>query len=94
MHYYAKLVLGSNYKVKGVAFERGVEIAVPEELAKYLETVVEPRLLSEGSKFVVKNIPRFAVRTEDFTTEEKVAVEIADAPDTLKPSKPGRKPAA
>lgn len=94
MKYFAKLVLGQQYLVKGQTFERSVELPVDESLAKYLETVVEPTLLSEGNKWVVKPLPRFEVRSEELSTAEKVEEEVKDAPDNLKPTKPGRKPAA
>lgn len=94
MKYFAKLILGKTYLVQGVSFERGVELPVDEALATYLETVSEPTLYSEGNGYVVKKLPRFVIRTEKLTTEEKVAKEIEDISDTLKPNKPGRKPAA
>lgn len=94
MKYFAKLILGQQYLVGGQIFLRGKELQVSEKRAKYLETVVEDTLLSEGNKWVVKPLPRFEVRSEDLTVEEKVQEEVVDAPVTLKPNKPGRKPAA
>jgi len=94
MHYFAKLVLGLTYRVHGKIFERDVEQPVTEDIAKYLETVVEERVVNEGSKAAIRPIPRFEIRTEEFTTQEKVEVEIAGAPESLKPKKPGPKPAA
>lgn len=80
--------------LKGTVFTRGTEKPVTPEVAAYLDTVVEPRLMAEGNGYVVRNIPRFAIRTEELTVEEQVAQEIEDAPDGLRPNKPGRKPAA
>lgn len=94
MHYYAKLTLGVTYRFKGNTFARGVEVAVSKEVYDYLETVVEKLLVSEGNGFAVKSLPRFALRTEELTVQEQVAQEIEDAPDGLRPNKPGRKPAA
>lgn len=94
MKYFAKLILGQQYLIRGVSFSRNEEVAVDESLAKKLETVVEPTLLSEGNKWVVKPLPRFEVRSEELSTAEKVEEEVKDAPDSLKPTKPGRKPAA
>lgn len=94
MKYFAKLILGKTYLVRGLTFERGKELPVEATLAKYLETVTEPTLLSEGNGQVIKKLPRFVIRTENLTTSEKVENEIKDVPDNLKPKKPGPKPAA
>lgn len=94
MKYFVKLNLGVQYFVAGKTFLRGEEQEVDEKLAKYLETVAEQSVVAEGNGHVVKKIPKFIVRTEELTTKEKVEKEIEDAPDSLKPNKPGRKPAA
>lgn len=94
MKYFAKLILGKQYLVSGVSFQRGVEIEIPEALAKYLEKAVEPTLLSEGNAQVVKKLPRFAIRSEELTAEQKVDKDIEEVSDTLKPRRPGPKPAA
>lgn len=93
MKYFAKLIFGSQYFVGGKTFVHNEELEVSEDLAKYLEKLAEPLLLSEGNGYVVKELKRFEVRSVELTIEEKVDAETKDVGDTLK-LKPGRKPAA
>lgn len=94
MHYFAKLIVGRTYMYKGLSFAYGVEVPVTEEVAKYLQTVVEKRLEGTDRQIVVKDVSRFVIRTEDLTVQEKVTLEVSNVPETLKPKKPGPKPAA
>lgn len=91
MHFYATLILGSTYIVKGLTFNRGVEQPVSPELAQYLSTVSEDQLITEGSGYAIRKLTRFKIREVEPTDAEKVEAETADTPDTLKLNKPARK---
>lgn len=85
MHYYVTLALGGRYLFKGITYELGQEHAVSKEVYDYLSTVVETKLVDQGDKRAIIKVPVFKCRTEDFTVEEKVAEEVKNAPESLRP---------
>jgi hypothetical protein len=87
MNYFAKLVVGGVYIVGGVRFERGVELPVSEGQANYVKTLTDSRIVVQGDKRALINVPLFQVREEELTVQEKVLDEIKDAPDSLKPKR-------
>jgi hypothetical protein len=87
MNYFAKLVVGGKYILRGRIFERGVELAVSKDDAEYLKSKTDNRLIPQGDNFALLRVPVFAVREEEPTVQERVLEEIKDAPDTLKPKR-------
>lgn len=87
MRYFVKLVVGGFYKVHGKEFLRGVEHQVNKEHYDYIKELVDRRLVDQGDKKQIIKVPLFAVREEEFSTEEKVLEEIKDAPASLRPKR-------
>lgn len=75
------------YKVFGKEFHRGVEQAVTQKEYEYISTLVDKRLIDQGDKRQIINVPLFACRTEEPSVQEKVLEEIKDAPESLRPKR-------
>jgi hypothetical protein len=92
LKYFAKLALGSVYFTLKHKFEWNKELEITKDEYDYLNTVIETELVDEGNGLAVKRHAKFTTREEELTVQEKVEEEIQDAPDKLKPNKPGPKP--
>lgn len=85
MHYFVKLAIGGTYMYKGVVYSLGQEQAVNKEVYDYLEALYDTKLVEQGDRQAVIKVPYFTCRTEDYTVAEKVAEEVKDAPNSLRP---------
>jgi hypothetical protein len=73
--------------VFGIEFKHGVEHQITKERYDYLKKLVDKRLVDQGNTKQIINVPIFAVREQEYTTEQKVLEEIKDAPDSLRPKR-------
>lgn len=86
-HYLVKLVVGRLYKTRLREFLNGVEVAVSEDEFNYIKTLSDRRLIDQGDRQQIVEVPLFDCKEVEATVEEKVAEEIKDAPETLRPRK-------